>query len=88
MFIWKWRHNQVISTTFERKASVRLSACLNKVQDDVEYPDWMMPHVHDELGLFWNTDKFQAISNQAKKAKGTLKGGSLHTGGAKYVKQL
>ncbi|WMV37314.1 hypothetical protein MTR67_030699, partial [Solanum verrucosum] len=30
-------------------------------------------------------NKFKAISDQAKKARGSLKGGSLHTGGAKTV---
>ncbi|WMV29261.1 hypothetical protein MTR67_022646 [Solanum verrucosum] len=34
---------------------------------------------------YWNTDKFKAISDQAKMARGSLKGGSLHTGGAKTV---
>ncbi|WMV07441.1 hypothetical protein MTR67_000826 [Solanum verrucosum] len=34
---------------------------------------------------YWNTDKFKAISDQAKMARGSLKGGSLHTGGAKMV---
>ncbi|WMV51047.1 hypothetical protein MTR67_044432 [Solanum verrucosum] len=45
----------------------------------------MLPHVFDELGQYWNTDKFKAISDQAKMAKGSLKGGSLHTEGAKTV---
>ncbi|WMV58436.1 hypothetical protein MTR67_051821 [Solanum verrucosum] len=45
----------------------------------------MLPHVFDELGQYWNTNKFKAISEQAKKARGSLKGGSLHTGGAKTV---
>ncbi|WMV33905.1 hypothetical protein MTR67_027290 [Solanum verrucosum] len=34
---------------------------------------------------YWNTSKFKAISEQAKKATGSLKGGSLHTGGAKTI---
>ncbi|WMV32573.1 hypothetical protein MTR67_025958 [Solanum verrucosum] len=34
---------------------------------------------------YWNTYKFKAISDQAKMARGSLKGGSLHTGGAKTV---
>ncbi|WMV57547.1 hypothetical protein MTR67_050932 [Solanum verrucosum] len=45
----------------------------------------MLPHAFDELGQYWNIDKFKAISDQAKKARGSLKGGSLHTGGAKTV---
>ncbi|XP_015164363.1 uncharacterized protein [Solanum tuberosum] len=36
-------------------------------------------------GLYWNTDKFKAISEQAKKARGSLKVGSLHIEGAKSV---
>ncbi|WMV19763.1 hypothetical protein MTR67_013148, partial [Solanum verrucosum] len=34
---------------------------------------------------YWNTYKLKAMSKQAKKAKGSLKGGSLHTEGAKTV---
>jgi len=45
----------------------------------------MLPYVFTELGQYWNTDKFKAISDQAKMARGSLKGGSLHTGGAKTV---
>ncbi|WMV46837.1 hypothetical protein MTR67_040222 [Solanum verrucosum] len=37
---------------------------------------------------YWNTDKFKAISDQAKKARGSLKGGSLHTGGAKTIRTI
>ncbi|WMV58268.1 hypothetical protein MTR67_051653 [Solanum verrucosum] len=77
--------SQVIMTTFERRASARLSSWLKKVRDSPERSDWMLPHVFDELGLYWNTGKFKAISEQAKKARGSLKGGSLHTEGAKTV---
>ncbi|WMV58372.1 hypothetical protein MTR67_051757, partial [Solanum verrucosum] len=79
------RYNLVIGTTFERKASARLSSWLKKVWDSGERPGWMLPHVFDELSQYWNTDKFKAISNKAKKVRGSLKGGSLHTGGAKMV---
>ncbi|WMV37879.1 hypothetical protein MTR67_031264 [Solanum verrucosum] len=34
---------------------------------------------------FKNTEKFKAISEQAKKSRGSFKGGSLHTRGAKTV---
>ncbi|WMV25022.1 hypothetical protein MTR67_018407, partial [Solanum verrucosum] len=37
---------------------------------------------------YWKTNKFKAISDQAKKARGSLKGGSLHTGGAKTVETI
>ncbi|WMV33614.1 hypothetical protein MTR67_026999 [Solanum verrucosum] len=82
---FKSRYNLVIGTTFERKASTRLSSWLKKVRDNGEHPGWMLPHVFDELGQYWNTNKFKAISDQAKMARGSLKGGSLHTGGAKTV---
>ncbi|WMV54551.1 hypothetical protein MTR67_047936 [Solanum verrucosum] len=78
-------YNLVIGTTFERKASTRLSSWLKKVRDSGKRPSWILPHVFDELGQYWNTDKFKAISDQAKMARGSLKGGSLHTGGAKTV---
>ncbi|WMV54203.1 hypothetical protein MTR67_047588 [Solanum verrucosum] len=79
------RYNLVIGTIFERKTSARLSSWLKKVRDSGEHPGWMLPHIFDELGQYWNTDKFKAISDQAKKSRGSLKGGSLHTGGAKTV---
>ena len=85
MCTWEPRHNHVISTRFERKASARLFAWLKKVQDSAKRPGWMLQHVFDDLGRYWNTYKFKAISDQAKKARGSLKGGSLHTGGAKTV---
>ncbi|KAH0716863.1 hypothetical protein KY285_012894 [Solanum tuberosum] len=78
-------YNLVIGTTFERKLSARQSSWLKKVRDSGECPDWILPHVFDELGQYWNTNKFKAISDQAKKARGSLKGGLLHTGGAKTV---
>ncbi|WMV24187.1 hypothetical protein MTR67_017572 [Solanum verrucosum] len=85
MCTWDLMYNLVIGTTFERKASARLSSWLKKIRDSGECPDWMLPHVFDELGQYWNTNKFKAISDQAKKARDSLKGGSLHTRGAKMV---
>ncbi|WMV50904.1 hypothetical protein MTR67_044289 [Solanum verrucosum] len=85
MCTWESRYNLVIGTTFERKASTRLSSWLKSVRDSGERPGWMLPHVFAELGQYWNIDKFKAISDQAKMARGSLKGGSLHTEGAKTV---
>ncbi|KAH0696233.1 hypothetical protein KY290_013588 [Solanum tuberosum] len=62
---WESRYNLVIGTTFERKASAKLSSWLKKVRDSGERPGWMLPHVFDELGQYWNTDKLKAISDQA-----------------------
>lgn len=45
----------------------------------------MLPHVHDEKGMYWNTNKFKAISHHGKYVGRNLKGGSLHTGGEKFV---
>ena len=85
MCTWESRNNLVIGTIFERKTSARLSSWLKKVRDSGERPGWMLPHVFDELSQYWNTNKFKAISDQAKMARGSLKGGSLHTGGAKTI---
>ncbi|WMV19943.1 hypothetical protein MTR67_013328 [Solanum verrucosum] len=63
MCTWESRYNLVIETTFERKASPRLSSLLKKVWDSGERPDWMLPHVFDELGQYWNTYKFKPISD-------------------------
>ena len=48
----------------------------------------MLPHIFDELCLYFNTNKFKAISVQDKKDKGGHKGGSMHTRGAKSVEQV
>ncbi|WMV50970.1 hypothetical protein MTR67_044355 [Solanum verrucosum] len=85
MCTWESRYNLVIGTTFERKASTRLFSWLKSVRDSGERPGWMLPHVFAKLGQYWNTEKFKAISDQAKMARGSLKGGSLNTGGAKTV---
>ncbi|WMV07166.1 hypothetical protein MTR67_000551 [Solanum verrucosum] len=85
MCTWESRYNLIIGTTFERKASARLSSWLKSVRDSGERPGWMLSHVFDELGQYWNTDKFKVISDQVKMARDSLKGGSLHTGGAKTV---
>ncbi|WMV07819.1 hypothetical protein MTR67_001204 [Solanum verrucosum] len=45
----------------------------------------MLPHVFDELRMYWKAHKFKAMSEQPKKARGSLKGGSMHTGGAMTV---
>ncbi|WMV13762.1 hypothetical protein MTR67_007147 [Solanum verrucosum] len=82
---WEARYNMVIVTTFERRASARISNWLEKVWDTDQCPGWILPHVFDELHQYWNTNKFKAMSEQAKKARGSLKGGSLKTGGAKTV---
>ncbi|KAG5576623.1 hypothetical protein H5410_056757 [Solanum commersonii] len=46
---WEPRYNMVIVTTFERRASARLSRWLQKVWDTDQRPGWMLPHVFDEL---------------------------------------
>ncbi|WMV33625.1 hypothetical protein MTR67_027010 [Solanum verrucosum] len=51
MRTWEPRYNLVITTTFERRASARLSIWQKKVQDSGERSNWMLPHVFDELGL-------------------------------------
>ncbi|KAG5605103.1 hypothetical protein H5410_026595 [Solanum commersonii] len=73
MCTWESRYNLVIGTTFKKKESVRLSSWLKKVRDSGERPSWMLPH-------YWNTDKFKAISDQAKMARDSLKGGSKKLG--------
>ncbi|KAG5606236.1 hypothetical protein H5410_027728 [Solanum commersonii] len=47
MCTWESRYKLVIGTTFERKASARLSSWLKSVRDSGEHPDWMLPHVFD-----------------------------------------
>lgn len=45
----------------------------------------MLPHVFYELRQYWKRNKFNAMSEQAKKTKGSLKGVSLHIAGAKII---
>ncbi|WMV57921.1 hypothetical protein MTR67_051306 [Solanum verrucosum] len=75
----------VIATTFEKRASARLSSWLKKARDTDQCPNWILPHVFDEMCHYWNIDKFKAMFEQAKKTRGSLKGGSLHTRGAKSI---
>ncbi|WMV30757.1 hypothetical protein MTR67_024142 [Solanum verrucosum] len=49
MCTWELRYNLVIGTTFERRASARLSSWLKKVWDTNQRLGWMLPHVFDEL---------------------------------------
>ncbi|KAG5616327.1 hypothetical protein H5410_016151 [Solanum commersonii] len=51
MCTWESMYNLVNGTTFERKASARLSSWLKKVWDSSKRPSWMLPHVFDELGI-------------------------------------
>ncbi|WMV59299.1 hypothetical protein MTR67_052684 [Solanum verrucosum] len=85
MCTWKPKFNMVIATTFKRRAFTRLSSWLKKARDTDQCTDWMLPHVMDGLRQYWNTYKFKAMSEQAKKARDSLNGGSLHTGGAKSI---
>lgn len=62
-----------------------LSSWLKNTRDNGERSEWMLPHVFDEKGLYWNTNKFKEISHHGKYVGGNLKGGSLHTGGEKFV---
>ncbi|KAM3397508.1 hypothetical protein P3S68_001020 [Capsicum galapagoense] len=41
--------------------------------------------VYDDLCIYWESSEYKAISEKNKKARASLKGGSLHTGGAKSV---
>ncbi|KAG5596378.1 hypothetical protein H5410_037610 [Solanum commersonii] len=51
MCTWDLRYNLFITTTFERRASAKLSSWLKKVRDTDERLDWMLPHIFDELHL-------------------------------------
>ncbi|TMX01566.1 hypothetical protein EJD97_024275 [Solanum chilense] len=85
MYTWDARKNLVILTTFEKKSSATLSGWIKNVWDSSERPHWMLPHGFGQLGLYWSTHKIKAISDQAKNARGSLKGGSLHIVGAKSI---
>ncbi|WMV37970.1 hypothetical protein MTR67_031355 [Solanum verrucosum] len=72
-----------------KDAARALKECVRRLNTQA-YHSWSeipnsIRHVMFNNFKYWNTDKFKAISDQAKMARGSLKGGSLHTGGAKTV---
>ncbi|KAG5598973.1 hypothetical protein H5410_030343 [Solanum commersonii] len=73
MCTWESRYNLVIGTTFERKASTRLSSWLKSVRDSGERPGWMLPHVFDELGQYWNTESLRQYQIKPKWLEAVLK---------------
>ena len=56
--------DEIQSSNFDqiREEGICKTVCLaNECTDDGEHLHWMLPHVHDELGLYWNIDKFKAV---------------------------
>ncbi|KAG5609714.1 hypothetical protein H5410_020995 [Solanum commersonii] len=76
MCTWESRYNLVSGTTFEKKASTRLSSWLKKVRDSGECRSWMLPHVFDELDL------------ERKSGRGTHKGRYYGLGSRNDVRRL
>ncbi|WMV28728.1 hypothetical protein MTR67_022113 [Solanum verrucosum] len=72
MCTWESRYNLVIGTTFERKASARLSSWLKSVRDSGERPDWMLPHVFDELGGSLHTGGAKTVGTIAREMEKEL----------------
>ncbi|WMV50749.1 hypothetical protein MTR67_044134, partial [Solanum verrucosum] len=73
-----------------KEAAQALKDCVRRLHTQAyqswsEIPNSIRQAMFNE---FKNTDKFKEMSEQAKKARGSLKGGSLHTEGAKTIETI
>ncbi|XP_047261406.1 uncharacterized protein LOC124894960 isoform X1 [Capsicum annuum] len=85
MCTWLEKYNRAICTTFERNAGTRLRNWLECVRRTGNVAQWLLKEVYDDLCIYTDTPEYKALSEQNKKVRTSLKGGSLHTGGAKSV---
>ncbi|XP_047249921.1 uncharacterized protein LOC124885713 [Capsicum annuum] len=78
-------HGQAMFEEFKRNASAKLRNWLECVRRTGNVTQWLLKFVYDDLCIYWESPEYKAIYEQNKKARSSLKGGSLHTGGAKSV---
>lgn len=75
----------IIKTTFEWKASAKLSSWLKKAQNIKTPSTWLLPNVFEELCQYWDTDESKVLSKQVKKSRNNFRDSSLRTRGTKSV---
>ncbi|KAM3320885.1 putative protein isoform X3 [Capsicum chacoense] len=73
---------------FKRNVGAKLRNWLERVRRTDNVAQWILKDVYDDLCIYWESPEYKALSEQNKKARASLKGGSLHTGGAKSVRVI
>ncbi|XP_016547476.1 uncharacterized protein LOC107847621 isoform X3 [Capsicum annuum] len=81
-------HRQVMFEEFKRNAGAKLRNWLERVRRTGNVAQWLLKIVYDDLCIYWESPEYKAISKQNKKARASLKDGSLHIGGAKSVRVI
>ncbi|KAM3264345.1 putative protein isoform X1 [Capsicum annuum] len=80
---WRPEHEAQIKANFKLKVGRILTGLLSKVRGNNKRPRWILPENWQKLVDHWETDsRFKQMSEIGKKARASLKGGSLHTSGA------
>ncbi|XP_060187977.1 LOW QUALITY PROTEIN: cytochrome P450 71AP13-like [Lycium barbarum] len=80
---WDPTHNERVVVNFEKKGSARLSGWFSTTRKHMKKPQWLTDGQWEQLKAYWRTPEFIAEFEQAKTARASQKGGSLHTVGAK-----
>ncbi|KAJ8528086.1 hypothetical protein K7X08_015537 [Anisodus acutangulus] len=80
---WKPEHEALVAQNFEKKAGNILKHVLRRARINNLRPRWICDDSWQELLHYWATDqKFLKHFANAKAAKASENGGSLHTSGA------
>ncbi|XP_059302039.1 LOW QUALITY PROTEIN: cytochrome P450 71AP13-like [Lycium ferocissimum] len=80
---WDPTHNERVAVNFEKKGSARLFDWFSTARKHMKKPQWITDGQWEQLKAYWRTPEFIADFEQAKTARASQKGGSLHTAGAK-----
>ncbi|KAM3323866.1 hypothetical protein P3S67_005017 [Capsicum chacoense] len=70
---------------FKRNASAKLRNWLERVRRTRNVAQWLLKEVYVDLCIYWESTEYKELSEKNKKSRASLKGGSLHTEGAKSV---
>ncbi|KAM3344018.1 hypothetical protein P3S68_026109 [Capsicum galapagoense] len=77
---WHPEHEAQIKVNFKLKAWRILTGLLSKAREKNKKPRWILPENWQKLVKYWETDsRFKKMREIGKKARASLKGGSLHT---------
>ena len=85
MCTWLRKHNKVMSVIFENHAGARLKGWLERIRRKENVKEWLLKEMYYDMHVIWDSPEYKALSEKNKQARASLKGGSLHTGGAKSV---
>ncbi|KAF3627805.1 DNA binding protein -like protein [Capsicum annuum] len=70
---------------FKRNISAKLRNWLEHVRRTGNVAQWLLKDVYDDFCIYWESPEYKVLPEKNKKARVSLKGGSLHTVGAKSV---